>query len=537
MRRWNGWGDSLVDAQLHNDSQAFLEQRLGPGRAASDADLSVVCGQLDASRLPEHSLIKRDAETRVRHARGQSLPDWIALRSGQIGPVPDAVAFPESSQQVAELLQWADQQQALVIAWGGGTSVAGHVSTPESPQPVLVISLARMNRLLDLDSKSQLARFGAGVNGPQLEAQLAPHGYTLGHFPQSFELSTLGGWVAARSSGQQSLRYGRIEQLFAGGRVETWAGRLDLPPLPASAAGPDLREWILGSEGRFGLITEIDVRVSRLPQREVFEAAFLPDFEHGCQALRELSQQRVALSMLRLSNAEETITQLALAGKPGLVSWLRRWLRLRGIGEDGCLLMLGASGTARQVKAARRQAAAILRQNGGCRIGTALGKQWAKRRFHLPYLRNTLWDAGYAIDTLETAVRWDRLDDMMAAVEDALRQAFAAGQVPAHVFSHLSHVYSSGASLYTTYVFPLGETPEQTLGLWQDAKSAASDAIVANAGTISHQHGVGRDHAPWLAAEKGQLGIEALRAACQHFDPQGQLNPGCLVADDRQDHD
>ncbi|TVP51863.1 MAG: FAD-binding oxidoreductase, partial [Halomonadaceae bacterium] len=288
MRRWNGWGDESFHLTLPEAGQGFLQTRIGDGHRLADVELAAVCAQVPASRLPDHPLVTTDPETRVRHARGQSLPDWLAMRSGDIGCFPDGVAEPENTEQVAELLQWCHDQQVSLIPYGGGTSVAGHINPLNQGRPVLTLSLARMNRLLDLDRESQIATFGAGTPGPMVEAQLLAEGYTLGHFPQSFELSTLGGWVASRSSGQQSLRYGRIEQLFAGGRMETLQGPWVIPTCPASAAGPDVREMILGSEGRLGVITQVQVRVTPLPEKESFHVLFFPDWTRARDAARAM---------------------------------------------------------------------------------------------------------------------------------------------------------------------------------------------------------------------------------------------------------
>ncbi|HEX5841868.1 MAG TPA: FAD-binding oxidoreductase, partial [Pseudomonas sp.] len=264
MRRWNGWGDEATVVELPAHGEAFLAELVGSGQVLADASLEQVLAQVPASRLQAHPLICLNAEDRVRHARGQSLPDWLAMRSGDFGVFPDGVAYPESAAQIRELLAWASQQDLIVIPYGGGTSVAGHINPQAGSKPVLTLSLERMGKLLEIDHDSLIATFGPGATGPQVESQLRAQGYTLGHFPQSWELSTLGGWVASRSSGQQSLRYGRIEQLFAGGKVETFAGTLEIPTFPASAAGPDLREILMGSEGRFGIISEVKVRITRL---------------------------------------------------------------------------------------------------------------------------------------------------------------------------------------------------------------------------------------------------------------------------------
>lgn len=531
MRRWNGWGDDANDYPLKASGLAFLQDKLGQGRRLEDASLGQALETLPASRLeswPAQLPLSNDPEQRLRHARGQSLPDWLAIRAGQPEHVPDAVAFPETADQVAELLRWGESEQLVLIPYGGGTSVAGHINTPESERPVVVVSLARMNQLLALDETSLLATIGAGASGPQVEALLNERGYTLGHFPQSWELSTLGGWVASRSSGQQSMRYGRIEQLFAGGRVETLKGSLRLPTQPASSAGPDLKQLIMGSEGRLGIITEVDVRISRLPEHESFHVAFAPNWEEGEALVRSLVQSRIPLSMLRLSNAEETRTQLMLAGHEKQLALLERYLSWRGSKEDKCMLTFGITGDNKSSRQLLKQTKQRLRQAGAVYVGTLLGNKWQEARFRSPYLRHGLWEHGYAVDTLETAVDWSRVEETMEAVESAIREAAPAGE-KVHVFTHLSHLYNEGSSIYTTYVYRNQSSYDATLAAWNRMKTAASDAIVAKGGTISHQHGVGRDHAPWLRHEKGDIGMALIGGMLQQLDPQERLNPGCLL--------
>jgi len=531
MRRWNGWGDEATEYPVPPAAARLLEERLGRGLRRPSARLADVVSAAAPSRLPAHPLVDRSAELRVLHARGQSLPDWIATRSGRLGAIPDGVGRPTTREDVRALLAYAVRAGARLIPYGGGTSVVGHVNPVAGDAPVLTVSLARLNGLQHFDDVSQLATFGAGVAGPDLEAQLRARGFTLGHFPQSFEYSTLGGWIATRSSGQQSLGYGRIEGLFAGGRVEAPAGTLELPPFPASAAGPDLREIVLGCEGRMGVITEATVRVSPLPERERFYAVFLPTFDDGVAAVRELVQARLPLSMLRLSTAVETETTLRLAGHERLIQALEGVLSLRGAGAEKCMLLLGFSGRRSLVTVARKDAIAIALAHHGVRVGGGVvGKQWQRSRFRVPYLRNALWEAGYAVDTLETAIRWSQVPKLVEAVESALEGALAPLGQRVHAFTHLSHFYPDGASLYTTYLFGLAADPEENLARWRTLKAAASAAIVARGGTISHHHGVGLDNAPWLTAEKGELGVSAFRNLWAGFDPDGIMNPGKLVS-------
>lgn len=532
MRRWNGWGDDSVDYPVPDGARRFLEAAVGEGAPQFAASLSDVAARVPRSRLPRHGLVTSDALHRARHARGQSLPDWVVLNSGSVPVFPDGVAYPQTAAQVRDLLTYARETGARLVPYGGGTSVVGHVNPPAGEAPVLTVDMGRMNRLTRLDDKSGLATFGAGTAGPEVEAQLRANGLTLGHFPQSFEYSTLGGWVATRSSGQQSAFYGRIERLFAGGRLETPAGTLDLPPFPASAAGPDLRELVLGSEGRMGILTHAVVRAVPLPERDDFFGVFFPDFASGLSAVKAMVQARLPLSMARLNNASETRTTLLLADRPGQVAALERYLGVRRAGPEKCLALLGCTGRAGLCRTTRRAALAIARSNRGISVGRAPGRAWRLNRFRIPYLRNALWSAGYAADTLETALPWSQVTPAVAAVENALGTTLAAAGERVHVMSHVSHVYPDGASVYTTYIFRLAADPAETLDRWLRLKTAASLAIASHGGTISHQHGVGTDHAPYLPPEKGELGMATLSAALRVFDPDGFMNPGKLIAEE-----
>jgi alkyldihydroxyacetonephosphate synthase len=529
MRRWNGWGDESTSMDLPPSAGVFLTQLVGEGKCLADVGLADVMKAVPETRLLAHPLISVDAEQRVRHAKGQSLPDWLAMHSGDISCFPDGVCFPENRQDVKDILVYAKTHNVDLIPYGGGTSVAGHINPKQSERAILTVNMSRMNQLLHLDEQSQIATFGAGTPGPMVEAQLLARGYTLGHFPQSFELSTIGGWVASRSSGQQSLRYGRIEQLFAGGNIETFAGSLDVPTFPASSAGPDLRELLLGSEGRFGILTEVKVRVSKVAEKEKFSVIFFPTWQSASQFCKESVQQRIALSMLRVSNAVETQTQLKLAGHESSIKWLERYLSLRGCADEKCMLTFGLTGTKQQISASQKQLNSFVKKFKGVSTGELLGKKWQANRFRSPYLREALWEKGYVVDTFETATDWANVDNLMAKVEAAVRDGLKEEGEKVHVFTHLSHVYSQGCSLYTTYVYRNAPSYQETLAHWKKLKHLASETIVNNGGTISHQHGVGKDHAPYLGVEKGELGMKVLENLVEHFDADQQLNPGTLL--------
>ena len=538
MKRWNGWGDEANKLDLPSTADAFLISKVGATTPLIDAQLEDVMKQVPASRLPKHPLFNLDPEVRIRHARGQSLPDWLAMRSGDFEYFPDGVAFPENSDDLVELLSFCQQHHILVIPYGGGTSVAGHINPFASEQAILTVDMGRMNRLIALDTDSQIATFGAGTPGPQVEAQLRAQGYTLGHFPQSFELSTIGGWVVTRSSGQQSLRYGRIEELFAGGEVITPVGRLDIPTFPASAAGPDIKALLMGSEGRIGILAEVKVRVRKLAVQENFYVTFFPSWQQAKDAAKTLVQADIQLSMLRLSNAIETETQLALAGHAKQIALLEKALAIFGTKEGKCMMTFGLTGTKFQCRSALKQLKKITKAHQGLYTGSFMGNKWAEKRFTMPYFREALWQKGYVVDTLETATDWQNVDNLIAKIETNLRTVLTqdastgttAGTPQLHVFTHLSHFYQQGSSIYTTYIFKAGEDYQQTLAQWAKLKHTTSEIIVNNKGTISHQHGVGKDHQPYLITEKGALTIKAIQSLCDTFDPQQIMNPHCLIA-------
>jgi len=530
MRRWNGWGDESIVMDLPPQGRQMLKDRIGQGRPVPDFPLEKMLAKIPVSRIPQHSLISTDPKLRLEHAHGQSLPDWLGLRGGLLQHFPDGVARPASVEEVQALLGFAAEHDIAVIPFGGGTSVVGQLDVSSRKKAVLSLSLENLHHLISVDPENMLATFEAGICGPELEKRLNASGFTLGHYPQSFEYSTLGGWVATRSSGQQSRHFGRIDQLFAGGEIVTPRGVLQMPSFPASAAGPDLRQILLGSEGRMGVLTKVSVKISHLPEKDDVYGIFFPTWEQGLEAVKAMAGASLLFSMIRLSNPAETETNLALAGHERQISLLRRYLRLRGLtGRRVCMCLIGFTGSRRMTKAAKADALAIVRQNQGIFVGKAMGNAWKKNRFRSAYLRNTLWDLGYGVDTLETAISWDKVTTTMQAIENSITRALAAWDEKVHAFTHLSHVYPTGSSIYHTYIFRLFKRPRATLEAWKSAKQSASQVIVAAGGTISHQHGVGKDHRPYLSAEKGDLGISTLKTVFDHLDPGHHMNPDKLL--------
>jgi len=539
--RWWGWGTDGHDAPLPAAAAQMLSRELGWDPAGPRREPPALADVV----LPEPALasaaraalvrvvgaehVRSNHTIRVLRAAGRSYPDLVELRSGRLAAAPDAVVTPDSPGEVQAVLTACAEHGVAVVPFGGGTSVVGGVAPLRGPHhAAIALDLRRLDAVVQVDGRSRLATLQAGLTGPAAEAALAAHGLTLGHLPQSFEFSTVGGWVATRSAGQASAGYGRIDRLVAGLRAATPAGPLMARALPATAAGPDLRQLLVGSEGTLGVLTEATLRVAPRPGAQAFSACSLPDFPAASAALRALAQAGVAPTVTRASDVEETRINLAMARSAQEAGALRAYLRARGHGRP-CLLILGWDAPDAGALAERRKAAArVLREHGPVSLGGRVGQAWASRRFHGPYVRDELLGRGILVDTLETATTWENLQDLYGAVGGALRGALAARGTPAAVGCHVSHVYPDGASLYFTFL--ARQEPGAELAQWRAAKAAASDAIAATGGTITHHHAVGRDHAPWLGDEVGALGLDVLRALKAQLDPSGIMNPGKLVA-------
>ncbi|GAB1325885.1 FAD-binding oxidoreductase [Streptomyces sennicomposti] len=529
---WSGWGDPAKAAPLPETVTALLRDLLGvkPRGAAPLALMEIAVPEppltaaarralADAAGGEEH--VRADAESRIRHTRGKSTPDLLRIREGDVTDLPAAVVLPASHDDVLAVLRACAAHDLAAVPFGGGTSVVGGLA-PErgpAPRPFVALDLRRMDRLLALDPVSRTATLQPGLRAPDAEALLAGHGFTLGHFPQSYEWATIGGFAAARSSGQASAGYGRFDEMVLGLTLATPEGTLETGRAPRSAAGPDLRQLVLGSEGAFGVITSVTVRLRPLPKTRIYEGWRFASFEEGATALRRLAQDGPRPTVLRLSDETETLIGLAHpdaigAGNAGDAQ------------PAGCQAVAGYEGDPEEVAHRRERAAAVLRECGGAYLGEEPGERWAHGRYSAPYLRDALLDVGAFAETLETAAFWSRVPELYAAVRDALTAALTEAGTPPLVMCHISHVYENGASLYFTVVCAQGEDP---VAHWTPAKHAANEAILATDGTISHHHGVGTDHRDWYLREAGPLGVDALRAVKRRLDPAGLLNPGVLL--------
>ncbi|WP_375384781.1 FAD-binding oxidoreductase [uncultured Microbacterium sp.] len=524
---WDAWGDGTHPAHLPPGAKALVATVL-PGKAhpiprrpardaplsasrISDADLyalSVIVGPANATR---------DDEARRLHLGGKSTPDLLRRRLAAVQQAPDAVACPATHDETLAVLAVCAERGIAVVPFGGGTSVVGGVD-PEagSHAAVIALDLVHTAALWDLDEVSFLATFGAGTTGPQAEELLGARGYTLGHFPQSYEFASIGGFAATRSSGQASRGYGRFDDVVHSLRVATPVGALDLGRAPASAAGPDLRELFLGSEGAFGVITEVTVRIRPTPEVTRYGAWTFPDFAAGAAAFRELTQRGIRPTVLRLSDESETRVNALMGG---------HLTRLRG-----CLAVATFEGTSLltsdDADIPAELTASIFASHGAKSRGEDPARSWERGRFASPALRDTLLDIGVLAETLETAATWARLDAVKSAVTEALIASLTADRTKPIIMCHISHVYPAGASLYFTVIAALTPDPGDQ---WARAKDAASRAMLEAGATITHHHAVGRDHRPYLETEIGPLGIAVLRAVKAALDPRGIMNPGALV--------
>jgi alkyldihydroxyacetonephosphate synthase len=542
--RWNGWGKNDARFDTHGRDHAvwaFVAEALGvkslpetppealsslkfPEPRLTDKTLSALIGATHEDR------VRTDAFERALHAVGRSYHDLIRVRAGDLSMAPDAVVYPESEAEVLAVLRVAEESGVAVVPFGGGSSVVGGVEgrAPKG-QPVVTLDTTRMTRLLEVDATSQTARAEAGMYGPELEEELGRAGFTLGHFPQSFEYSTLGGWIAARGAGQLCNRYGAADKWLVAARVTTPRGVLATKAFPASAAGPSLNQLVCGSEGTLGVITEATFKIRKTPEKRVIVAFLYKEFEDGARAIRRMVQEDVGAAMMRLSDRDEThfFGEFRRVLEPSRVQALaEKALDVAGY-EQKCVLMLAIEGDEEEVRHRVKRARAIASKEGGFYVGGSPGRSWWKRRFEMPFLRDPMLDHGLGVDTLETSTEWSNVPRLYRAVREALHGAFEKDGRKAIVMTHVSHSYLDGCSLYFTFIFARddGRAVEQ----WRGAKEAASRAISENGGTISHHHGVGVDHAHWMPAEKGAIGMQLLTALKREVDPNGILNPGKLI--------
>jgi alkyldihydroxyacetonephosphate synthase len=541
-----GWGpaapstttepDGDVSGALPKAARRYLAKELGwtprPTPPVAVADIAVA-----PSRLPEEARtrfvellgeenVRTDRESRLRRAGGKSYLDLLRRREGDASDAPDAVVLPGTTEETAALLAACSELGVVVVPFGGGTSVVGGLAgTDPDDRPSIALDLGRMSSVRSLDVPSSMVTVGPGMRGPALEEELSREGLTFSHLPQSWEFATLGGYAATRSAGQNSTGVGRFDELVTGLTLATPSGVLELGHPPASAAGPDLLGLALGSEGTLGVITELSLRVRPRPVSSAYEGWSFRSWPAGLAALQQLARHDLLPDIVRLSDTDETRANLLMASGTGAKA-LRGTLKTRGHG-DGCLLVLGWEGLPSLVRARTKAAASLLRDGGAIRLGRRVGESWKSHRFAAPYLRDKLMDAGLLVETLETAATWSTLPTVYDAVRRALRESLTRDGRRPLILCHASHGYATGASLYVTVLADRDD--DLPIQQWLTAKRAATDALLAAGGTLTHHHAVGADHRPWMEREVGPLGVEVLRAVKERLDPAGICNPGVLL--------
>ena len=521
--KWWGWGSRDRSFRFPAPSALwkFLGQKLGPLSAhppiGSLHEISLPPSRLDADVVVELQTItgedgaSTDAHEHAVHSLGKSYPDLIRMRQGEIPRPTDAVVYPNSEAQVESILKLAQERRWRIIPLGGGTSVVGGVEPGADSRPAVTIDLGKLNRITAIDTESRLATAQCGILGPPLEEQLNAAGFTLGRFPQSFQFSTLGGWVATRSAGQSSTKYGKIEDIVRSLRLATPMGIIETAPTPAAATGPDLLQMLVGSEGALGIITEATVKLSPLPRHRRFPCFLFHSFEEGVAAVRKLMQTNVRPTIVRLSDEDESEMAAVLGGlTTGVKNRLSRWwIERKGFPYSGtALFILGFEAPGgkwertlleNNVEAAKE----MMKRNGGLFIGERPGKRWHKKRFTHPYFRDCLLDRGMMVDTLETATTWQNLMTLHSAVKQTLLAAIEHDGESPLVLTHLSHAYEDGASLY--YTFMARQKPGQDRWTsWMARPPRYGRSETANSSRL------------------GSCGVSAVRTRCphEHSDPR-----------------
>jgi alkyldihydroxyacetonephosphate synthase len=548
--KWWGWGVEGVSFH-HENKPAFrpfvinaidLDVNTAPAAPMSLDDLAIPAPLIGDQLLTELTdavgaeNAAQDDLDRIVHTYGKSARDLLRVRAGDIPRVPDVVVYPGNEADVQLIVDRAVAADAVIIPYGGGSNISGSLHAPEDEtRPVISLDLGRLNQVIDIDEDSGLARIQAGAQGPDLEEQLAVRGWTLGHFPDSFTHSTLGGWVATRSSGMQSDKYGDISDIARGMRVVMPGKVLEIRPLPHTSTGPSVREMVLGSEGRLGVITEVTVQVHRIPEVRLILGYLFPSWEAGLAAMQEISTSDAHPSITRVSDAKETAFSFATRKKSGRISissliskGMMKVLQRRGWKLDEvCLSFIGYEGGKAHVARQKAIVKDIVSRHGGIVVGKGPGELYDQKKFDTPYIRDFLLDRGAIGDVSETAAPWSKLLPLYTNVLAAAEKVYAHLGVAGWIMCHLSHSYHSGACLYFTFAFKHdGVDP---LGQYEPLKNAIQQAFVDSGGTLSHHHAVGTEHAAWLEQDISAAGVHMIDGLFTAMDPGRNLNPGKII--------
>lgn len=547
MMKWWGWGDAKFEFPMKEKPELWpwiaktLDLREDRTvKPIERRDIKLQPAQRHEAfiaalgRFLKPDQYAADDESRLIHSYGKSYPDLFNIRRGVIRRAPDLVLYPEGHGQVEEIIRCAQAHGVVVIPFGGGTNITGGVNPVETGRMVATLDMQRMNRVLSLDPYSNTATIEAGALGPKLEKDLQARGYSLGHCPDSFEYSSLGGWLATRSAGMQSDAYGRIEDMLVALRLVTPAGTLTTKAAPASSAGPDLNRLVVGSEGVLGVITEATMRVHPAPQAKDYRGILFPTFEHGVAAIHELIEKNCLPSMIRLQDDFETELGMHMkspaTGIMGFVQHqVKKVLKARGYAKPA-VMVVGVEGSRRDVDRVRRETGKVLSAHRGFDLGAGVGRTWAQDKFNLPYLRDAVMDQGVMVDVAETATVWSNVLPLYYAARDAVKAKFAAEGTPGFIGCHISHTYPTGCCLYFTYA--CRQLKGRELEQYYSFKKMMTDVFMKNGAALTHHHAVGSEHRPWLEKEISPTGLKALKAVKASLDPSGICNPGKLIPDE-----
>jgi alkyldihydroxyacetonephosphate synthase len=549
--KWWGWGVDGVSFH-HENKPAFrpfvinaidLDVDTPPTAPMSLDDLSIPTPMINDQVLAEltdavgaDNVVQDDLD-RIVHTYGKSARDLLRIRVGDIPRVPDVVVYPGDEAEVQLIVDRAVAADAVIIPYGGGSNISGSLHAPEDEtRPVISLDLGRLSQVIEIDQESGLARVQAGVQGPDLEEQLTARGWTMGHYPDSFTHSTLGGWVATRSSGMQSDKYGDISDIARGMRVVMPGKVLEVRPLPHTSTGPSVREMVLGSEGRLGVITEVTVQVHRIPEIRLILGYLFPSWEAGLAAMHDISISDAHPSITRVSDAKETTFSFATRKKSSRISvssliskGLMKVLQRRGWKLDEvCLSFIGYEGGKAHVARQKAIVKDIVGRHGGIVVGKGPGELYDQKKFDTPYIRDFLLDRGAIGDVSETAAPWSKLMLLYTNVMAAAEKVYAHLGVSGWIMCHLSHSYHSGACLYFTFAFKHdGVDP---LGQYEQLKNAIQQTFVDSAGTLSHHHAVGTEHAAWLEQDISAPGVHMIDGLFTAMDPGRNFNPGKIIS-------
>jgi alkyldihydroxyacetonephosphate synthase len=547
MMKWWGWGDQdknfpmeskptlwpwiqgKLDIHNRNKTTPIIKEKITLNPVLLNAAFIK-----DLSALLKPAQMTSEPDERLLHSYGKSFPDLFRVRRGEIKRAPDMILLPENHENVEGIIKLAHKHNVCVVPFGGGTNIVGGIEVLDfSKRMVCALDLRLMNKVLHLDPYSMTATIQGGALGPKLEADLQKEGFALGHYPDSFEYSTLGGWLATRSAGMQSDAYGKIEDMVVSLKMVTPSGTIETRTVPASSAGPDLNQLVCGSEGILGVITEATMRIHRAPAVKDYRGFLFKNFEDGINAIYDCIDGGFSPSMVRLQDTGETELAFNMkAPKKGLEGLIQKPIKsyLKASGYHApCIMIIGFEGDEGAIMATRKGALKILKKHHGFSLGKGVGKTWSADKFNVPYLRDYIMDYACTADVAETSATWKNILPLYNNTIRATKEQFQKEGGAGYIGCHISHTYKTGACLYFTWAAK--QIPGEELDQYYRYKKFITNTFMESGGTVSHHHAVGYEHKEWMEVEVSRTGLQALKAIKTSLDPKGILNPGKLLPD------